>query len=76
MKITSIINKNTKDNVCPQYINKKLDLNKSVILIGKPLMIVYKNGSYFNHENVISIERLEDGVIKIETTNKFWIISK
>lgn len=74
MQIISITNKNTNNKVCPQYLHKELDMSKSIMLIGKPLMIVYKTGSHFGHENVINIERLQNEIIRIETTNKIWMI--
>ena len=76
MEITSIKNKHVHSNmdVCPQYLFKKLDMTKSLIKIGKPLVVVFETGSYFGHEEVVDIGcNMKD--IRIETINKIWIIS-
>lgn len=73
MKIVSIINKNTKDEVCNQYKNKTVDLDKSIFVIGFPLKIAYESGSYFTHEIVKNVESDCDKII-ITTTKKIWTI--
>lgn len=77
MEITSIKNKHIHSNimdVCPQYLHKELDMTKSIIKIGKPLVIVFETGSYFGHEEVVDIGRNAKDIL-IETINKIWIIS-
>lgn len=73
MKIVSIINKNTKDEVCNQYKDKSVDLDKSIFTIGFPLRVVYESGSYFTHEIVREVKSNYDEII-ITTTKKIWII--
>jgi len=76
MEITSIKNKHVHSNmdVCPQYLHKEIDMTKSIIKIGNPLVIVFETGSYFGHEEVVDIGRNQTS-IRIETTNKIWMIS-
>ena len=74
MEFISIKNKHANNNVCPQYLHKKIDANKSIIEIGKPLVIVFEKGSYFGHEEVVDISH-NKGFVMIETNNKIWIIS-
>ena len=74
MEIALIINKKTKQGVCSQYLNKKLNLDKCIINIGEPLKIVYDSGSFFTHEAVVSVEYPDEAIIKIETTRKIWLL--
>jgi hypothetical protein len=74
MEIAIIINKNTKQEVCPQYLHKKININKSIMQIGKDLRIVYESGSFFTHEKVIDVYFSDEYTIKVETTNKVWTI--
>lgn len=73
MEIVSIINKNTKDEVCNQYKDKTVDLDKCVFTIGFPLRVVYESGSHFTHEIVREVKSNYDEII-ITTTKKIWII--
>ncbi|HEY8805695.1 MAG TPA: hypothetical protein VIM42_11440 [Clostridium sp.] len=75
MEFISIKNKKADINCCPQYLHKPLNMNKSVIEIGKPLSIRYEVGSCFGHEMVIGIEYLNKTAMRVETQNKIWIIS-
>jgi len=76
MEITSIKNKPTGNDVCPQYLHKKLDMAKTELTLDNPLLIVYEGGSFFSHENIIDVEHwLDLDIIVVETTNKVWIIS-
>ena len=75
MEFTSIKNKKANINCCPQYLHKPLNMNKSVIEVGKPLSIIYEVGSCFGHEMVVNIEYLNKSAIKVETSNKIWTIS-
>lgn len=74
MEITSIRNRKANMDVCPQYLHKRIDINKSEITVGKGLRIIYETGFFFGHEKVISVEYLDDGVIRVETENKTWVI--
>ena len=76
MKITDIINKNTYESVCYYYLNKEIDLDKCIIEIGKPLKIVYLDGSHFTHEDVCSVRDVDDEIITIHTTKKVWTLSR
>lgn len=73
-RIILIINKKTKDRVCNQYCYKPIDIQKSVIEIGKELFIVYKDYGRFKHETVEHIEDFEGCGLKITTTKKIWFI--
>jgi len=74
MQIISIKNKHANNEVCPQYLYKELDTNKTELIVGKPLLIIFKGGSFFSHENIINTECLNDKSIRVETTNKTWIL--
>jgi len=37
-------------------------------------LIIFKGGSFFSHENIINTECLNDKSIRVETTNKTWIL--
>lgn len=73
-KIILIINNNTKRSVCQEYYYREIDLNRSVIECGKNLRIVCKDGFYFEHEKVKSVEYFEKYGYKITTTKKVWFI--
>jgi len=76
MEITSIKNKTTGNNVCSQYLHKKLDMARTELILDSPLLVVYEGGSFFSHENITDVEHwLDLDIIVIETTNKVWIIS-
>lgn len=72
-KIILVINKD-QQKVCEQYCNKEIDLDKSVIEEGRELFIVYKDGGYFTHETVESIENFEKYGLRISTSKKVWFI--
>lgn len=71
IKLINLININTKQEVCPQYNNRKIDYSKSQIEIGEPLRIVSTTGIFFSHEQVIEIQ---DGYygFNVITTRKMW----
>jgi len=74
MEITSIKNKHSGNNICPQYLHKKLDMDRTELVLDSPLLIVYESGSFFSHENIIGVEFLNTTTIRIETINKIWTI--
>lgn len=74
MEIVLIQNLITNKSVCPQYLHKKLNMSKTEFIVGKPLKVVYEKGSFFTHENVVSVKYPDDNTIYIKTTNKVWII--
>lgn len=74
MEITLIYNKHSKDESCKYYLNRKLNMDKTIIEIGKPLKIVYETGSFFTHEDVVDIEYPDEVTIRIETAKKIWIL--
>lgn len=77
MKIVSIINKTTKQDVCSQYLNKDIDMEHSYIEVGNPLKIRYKLGSFFCHEEVEDVKLDYDKkTMIIETTKKIWTLSE
>jgi hypothetical protein len=75
MQIITIKNRTAGIDVCGYYLNKRINIDKSVIEIGKPLLIVYQDDSFFNHEKVINVQYQNDR-IEIDTTNKFWILAR
>lgn len=74
MEIASIKNINTKQEVCQYYLHKKLNMNKTEIVVGKPLRIVQDEGTFFTHEIVVNVECIDEVTIKVETTRKIWIL--
>ena len=75
MEVVSIINSSTGNFVCDYYLNKPLDYLKCSFIEEKPLVIKYKDGSGFTHENIKKVIFLHDG-IKIETTKKVWVLKE
>lgn len=71
LKIKRIVNRNTGFEVCPQYLN--IPVNDLVAIMGEPLKVRYKNGSFFTHELVEDVEETEVGFV-ITTTRKVWIL--
>lgn len=67
--ISKVMNKNTKQEVVPQYTNKLI--KKYVLNIGNPLRVRFVDGCSFTHEVVLSTSE-DDYGFWIETTNKFW----
>lgn len=75
MDIVSIRNKNTGIEVCSQYLNTPVDLDKSRIIQGESLIIRFQKGSFFAHETVCKIDDNEGiGTLTIETTRKIWVL--
>jgi hypothetical protein len=74
MQIAIIINKNTGQEICSQYYDKDVNLDKSGFIIGNPLKIRYKDGSFFTHEKITDVQLIDIDLIKIETTNKIWTL--
>ena len=72
MKITSIKNRKTGDDVCKHYCGKNLKMHKCIIKKGNPLVIVYENSTFFVHEDVLEVKKLSENVMIIETTKKTW----
>ena len=71
LRLLNLINKDTKQNVCPQY-NKEVNSQKSTIELGKPLVIFTLDNTFFaHHEEVVSIENTYD-TMTVETTKKVW----
>lgn len=71
IKLNNLINKNTQEEVCPQYNNRKVDYSRSAIKVGEPLRIVDTDGTFFQHEIVQDI--FEDGFgFQVITTKKIW----
>lgn len=71
MVIGKIVNKQTNQDVCQNYLNKELrDFEAN---IGEDLKIIYANGSFFTHEKVLECDQ-DDYGFWIETTNKLWRI--
>lgn len=73
LKITNLLGQ----EVCHQYCNKEIDLSRCEIKEGKPLKIVYKSGSGFNHEKVEYVWYIEYGLMTgmaIITTKKIWTL--
>jgi len=69
--IGKIVNKQTNQDVCQNYLNKELrDFEAN---IGEDLKIIYTNGSFFTHEKVLECDQ-DDYGFWIETTNKLWRI--
>ena len=75
MEIIAIINSSTGNLVCDYYSHKPIDYMNCSFIEDKPLVIKYKDGSGFTHENVKKVIFLHDG-IKIETTKKVWILKE
>lgn len=73
-KLVSIINKNTKQNVCMYYTGELIDLNKSIIEKNKDLIIYYKDGFHFKHETVLNIS-YDNNKFIVETTKKIWFFT-
>lgn len=71
IKLKNLININTRQEVCSQYNNRKVDYSRSVIKVGEPLKIVNTEGLFFSHEVV---EGIEDGYygFSVFTTKKIW----
>lgn len=81
--IKSIINKTTKEEVCLNYDRNKalrmhsFKINNTVIQVGKPLKIVYEDGVFFTHEQVISVNNeFNERLFVVETTKKMWFFEK
>lgn len=62
MVIGKVINKNTNQELCQQYINKPI--REIVDEIGKELKVIYDGGSFFTHEVVVDHNQDDYG---------FWI---
>ena len=76
LRLLNLINKNTKQNVCPQYNNKEVNSDKSTIEVGKPLVIFTLDSTFFaHHEIVIDIKNTYE-TMTIETTKKIWSFYK
>lgn len=75
MEIVSIINSSTGNLVCDYYLNKPIDYMNCSFIEDKPLVIRYKDGSGFTHEDVKRVTFLHDG-LNIETTKKVWILKE
>lgn len=71
MVIRKVINKNTNQEVCQQYINKPV--REFIDNIDEELKVVYEDGSFFTHEKVLEHEQ-DDYGFWIETTKKLWRI--
>lgn len=77
MKIISIINKITKQDICSRYLNKDVDINYSFIEAGNPLKIKYVDKTFFCHEEVVNVKiDYDKKVMIIETTKKTWTLSE
>lgn len=70
----SIIVYSSRDGnkVCDYYCGKDLKMHKCIIKKGKPLVIVYENSTFFVHEDVLEVEKLNENAMIIETTKKIW----
>lgn len=74
MKIVSIKNKKTGSEVCRYYCKKDLNMYKCIIKKGKPLVIVYEDSSFFVHEDVLFIGKINNDKLVFETTKKIWVL--
>ena len=72
MKIISIKNRKTGEDVCGHYCGKNLNMHKCIIKKSKPLVMVYANSSFFVHEEVLDIKKISENSLIIETTKKIW----
>lgn len=73
LKIRRIENRNTGNEVCSHYLDIPVD--NVVVTIGEPLRVRYKDGSFFTHELVESVEETKDELV-IVTTRKIWFFTK
>lgn len=71
IKLKNVVNRDTHQEVCSQYNNKKLDYPRSQINIGEPLRICDTDGIFFQHEYIENIEESYYG-FKVITTKKIW----
>ena len=71
IKLKNLTNKNTQQEVCSQYNNRKVDYSKSVIKVGESLRIVDIDGIFFSNEVVEYILDSYYGII-VYTTRKIW----
>ena len=72
LKLVNLINKNTKLEVCPQYNNWEIDVNKSIIEIGKQLKIVNLQGMFFTHYEIVRNIEYTYNTMTVETSRKIW----
>ena len=72
LRLINLINKNTKQKVCPQYNNKEVNSDKSVIEIGKPLVICDSDNTFFAHHEVVINKEYSGDTMYVETTRKIW----